>query len=125
MRRNYPKLSTITQADAVGLLTVGSAANPSPKLLAGEEGTKQLVAVKQEGEKGLAAYFEQEKGAAVLGENGMPPLPPTFGKKPEVRYEVGPTSYGEKYVTSHLHWHWMISLTAVTAIPAEVLSRGL
>ncbi|KIX04986.1 uncharacterized protein Z518_05858 [Rhinocladiella mackenziei CBS 650.93] len=97
MRRSYPKLSTVTQGDAVSLLTVGSAANPSPKLLAGEEGTKQLIAVKQEGEKGLAAYFESEKGTAVLGENGLPPMPVAFGKKPEVTYEVGPTSYGEDY----------------------------
>ena len=29
MRRSYPTLSTVTQGDAVGLLTVGSAANPS------------------------------------------------------------------------------------------------
>jgi len=97
MRRSYPKLSAVTQGDAVGLLTMGSAANPSPKLLAGEEGTKQLVAVKQEGQKGLAAYFESEKGAAVLNEDGLPPMPPPFGQKDLVKYEIGPTSYGEAY----------------------------
>ena len=59
-------LSTVTQGDAVGLLSLGSAAAPSPKLLAGEEGSKQLVAVKEQGQKGLAAYFEQEKGAAAV-----------------------------------------------------------
>lgn len=75
MRRNYPKLSTITQTDTVGLLTMGSAAKPSPKLLAGEEGQKQLVAVKEEGQKGLSAYFESEKGASVLSEGGLPPMP--------------------------------------------------
>lgn len=75
VRRNYPKLSAVTQGDTVGLLTVGSAATPSPKLLAGEEGQKQLVAVKEEGQKGLAAYFESSKGTAVLGEGGLPPMP--------------------------------------------------
>ncbi len=75
MRRNYPKLSSVTQTDTVGLLTMGSAAKPSPKLLAGEEGQKQLVAVKEEGQKGLSAYFESEKGAAVLSEGGLPPMP--------------------------------------------------
>jgi len=88
MRRSYPKLSTITQSDAVGLLTVGSAANPSPKLLAGEEGNKQLVAVKQEGQKGLSAYFESEKAASVLAEDGQPPMPVSFGKSNLVKYQV-------------------------------------
>ncbi|KAJ9636559.1 hypothetical protein H2204_005159 [Knufia peltigerae] len=97
VRRAYPTLSTVTQRDAVGLLTMGSAANPSPKLLAGEEGQKQLVAVKQEGEKGLAAYFESEKGTAVLGENGLPPMPAAFGRKSAVKYDLGPQSYEEKY----------------------------
>lgn len=43
----------------------------------GEAGQKQLVAAKQEGEKGLAAFFEKEKGVVgdVLGPGGMPPLP--------------------------------------------------
>ena len=54
---------------------MGSAAKPSPKLLAGAEGQKQLVAVKQEGQKGLANYFESQKGATVLGESGLPPMP--------------------------------------------------
>ena len=91
MRRNYPKLSSVSQQDAVGLLTVGSAANPSSKLLRGEEGTKQLVAVKEEGQKGLSAYFESNKGAAVLGEGGLPPLPVSSRSKqkgPE-KYELG------------------------------------
>ena len=100
MRRSYPTLSTVTQGDAVSLLSMGNAAAPSPKLLAGEEGSKQLVAAKEQGQKGLAAYFESEKGAAVLGENGQPPLPVAVrskGIKAE-KYELGPTSYGEEYV---------------------------
>lgn len=66
----------------MGLLSVGSVANPSPKLLAGAEGSKQLVAVKQEGEdKGLAAFFEQQKAVgSVLGEDGMPPFPTPQGR---------------------------------------------
>ena len=77
VRRSYPQASAVTQGDVVGLLSVGSAANPSQKLLAGTEGSKQLVAVKQEGEeKGLASFFEQHKAVgAVLGEGGMPPFP--------------------------------------------------
>jgi len=97
VRRAYPKLSTVTQRDAVGLLTMGSAANPSPKLLAGEEGQKQLVAVQQEGERGLATYFESEKATAVLGENGLPPMPVPVGQKSKVKYEIGPVSYDETY----------------------------
>lgn len=99
VRRAYPKLSTVTQGDAVGLLSIGSAAAPSPKLLAGEEGSKQLVAVKAQGQKGLAAYFEQEKGAAaVLGQDGLPPLPVAVRSKSikAEKYELGHTSYGEE-----------------------------
>ncbi len=61
---------------------MGSAANPSQKLLAGIEGSKQLVAVKQEGEeKGLAAFFEEQKAVgSVLGEDGMPPFPVPRGR---------------------------------------------
>jgi hypothetical protein len=98
VRRAYPKSSTVTQGDVVGLLTLGSAANPSPKLLTGEEGSKQLVAVKQEGQKGLSAYFEAEKAAAVLGEGGLPPSPVTVGIKKEKKYVEAPTSYGDAYV---------------------------
>ena len=75
VRRNYPRLSSVTQQDTVGLLTVGSAAKPSPKLLPGEEGQKQLVALKEDGQKGLSTYFAGQKGTAVLGEGGLPPMP--------------------------------------------------
>ena len=76
VRRGYEKLSVISQGDVVGLLTVGSKAAPK-ELPRGEAGEKRLVAVKEEGEKGLAEYFEREKGGvlAVLGEGGMPPMP--------------------------------------------------
>ena len=87
-RRSYPKLSAVTQGDAVALLTVGNAANPSPKLLTGEEGTKQLVTVKEEGEKGLATYFEKEKGTAVLGEGGMPPMPVAYRNPDATKYNL-------------------------------------
>ncbi|KAI9814966.1 MAG: hypothetical protein M1832_005605 [Thelocarpon impressellum] len=94
-RRSYPKLSTITQADVVGLLTVGSKATPKEGVtLIGEAGAKQLVQVKQEGEeKGLANLFEKsgKNLAGVLGPDGMPPLPsglsPIQGGK---RYEMTP-----------------------------------
>lgn len=78
MRRSYPKLSVVKQPDVVGLLSVGSAAAPKEDVLQiGEAGSKQLVAVKEEGEKGLSAFFEKNKGVSsgVLGAGGMPPLP--------------------------------------------------
>ncbi|KAI1808052.1 21 kDa subunit of NADH dehydrogenase [Daldinia bambusicola] len=76
-RRAYPKLSFVTQGDAVALLTVGSAAAPKQELI-GEAGEKQLVAAREEGKTGgLAAYFEKSKDVAkeTLFVNGLPPLP--------------------------------------------------
>lgn len=100
VRRAYPRLSSVNQSEAVGLLTVGSAANPSPKLLAGEEGQKQLVLVKEEGSKGLSHYFETEKATSVLGEGGLPPMPVATRSKINTaqKYEVGNfQSYDDKY----------------------------
>ncbi|RMZ27011.1 hypothetical protein D0859_08922 [Hortaea werneckii] len=79
VRRSYPKLSVVKQPDVVGLLTVGSAAAPKDTLQIGDAGNKQMVTVKEEGEKGLAQFFEKEKSAfkGVLGPNGMPPMPPS------------------------------------------------
>ena len=82
VRRNYPRLSVVNQADVAGLLTVGSAAAPKEDvLLTGDAGTKQLVEIKEGGEeKGLSAVFANtEIGKSVLGENGMPPLPAALG----------------------------------------------
>lgn len=76
-RRSYPILSTITQGDAVGLLSVGSEAAPKKELI-GEAGSKELLAVKEEGETGLANYFNKggkQSVLAALGNNGLPPLP--------------------------------------------------
>ena len=68
---------------------MGNKTNPSPKLLTGDEGSKQLVAVKNEGEKGLSAYFEGQKGMSkVLSADGMPPLPVTFGRVKAKDYKV-------------------------------------
>ncbi|KAF2833811.1 21 kDa subunit of NADH dehydrogenase [Ophiobolus disseminans] len=79
VRRRYPRLSTITQADAVALLEVGSAAAPKQELI-GEAGTRSLVAAQEEGTKGLAVAFERNAGLAkdILGPGGMPPLPPAL-----------------------------------------------
>lgn len=90
------------QPDVVALLTVGSAAAPKDDVLQlGEAGNKQLVSVKQEGEKGLAQFFAKEKGASksVLGPNGLPPLPASRHLKGK-RYEMVPDeeqTYGERY----------------------------
>ena len=82
----------MNQADVVGLLSVGSKANPREDVLQiGEAGAKQLVQVKQEGEeRGLAALFEKDKKSvgSVLGPTGMPPLPTALGPKREARQYV-------------------------------------
>ncbi|KAB8076316.1 hypothetical protein BDV29DRAFT_170320 [Aspergillus leporis] len=79
VRRSYPRLSTVNQADAVGLLSVGSQAAPKDNVLQiGEAGEKQLVSVKQQGEeRGLAGLFEKDKKGiqGVLNTNGLPPKP--------------------------------------------------
>jgi hypothetical protein len=78
VRRSYPKLSVVSQADVVGLLTVGTKAAPKEDALpVGDAGHKQLAVVKEEGEKGLSAFFQKDNSAfkSVLGENGLPPLP--------------------------------------------------
>lgn len=79
VRRNYPRLSVVNQADVVGLLTVGSSAAPKENVLKiGEAGTKQLIEIKSQGEdRGLAALFETDKKGVqgVLSANGLPPMP--------------------------------------------------
>jgi hypothetical protein len=111
VRRNYPQLSTVRQADAVSLLTVGSQAAPKDDVLKiGEAGEQQLVAVKEQGEeRGLAALFEQDKKSiqGVLGANGLPPLPcniNTASKATQSKYELGTENgYPEKYVPPTAH----------------------
>lgn len=105
VRRSYPKLSVVRQPDVVALLSVGSAAKPKEdKLQIGEAGKKQLVALKEEGEKGLSAFFEKEKSMAqgVLGPNGMPPLPARYGTTASApKYVLDSDegqAYGPKYV---------------------------
>ncbi|OOF97708.1 hypothetical protein ASPCADRAFT_204981 [Aspergillus carbonarius ITEM 5010] len=92
VRRNYPRLSAVNQADAVGLLSVGSQAAPRDDVLQiGEAGEKQLVSVKQQGEeRGLAALFEKDKNGIkeVLGANGLPPLPCNLNPS-GTKYELG------------------------------------
>ena len=94
VRRNYPRLSVVNQADVVGLLSVGSKANPKENILQiGDAGAKQLVQVKQEGEeKGLAAFFEKDKknSVGIFGADGLPPLPSGMSR-------VSPQG-GRKYV---------------------------
>ncbi|KAF2204219.1 NADH dehydrogenase 29/21K chain precursor [Delitschia confertaspora ATCC 74209] len=95
VRRRYPQLSTVTQGDAVALLTVGSMATPKGELV-GEEGQKALVSAHEEGSKGLAPLFEREKGAVadVLGPGGMPPMP--VGAQKRYLLEEDQT-YGDGY----------------------------
>lgn len=69
----------VKQADVVGLLSVGSKANPKEDVLQiGDAGAKQMVQVKQEGEqRGLSAFFEKDKNvtAGIFGPDGLPPFP--------------------------------------------------
>nr|POE52190.1 nadh-ubiquinone oxidoreductase 21.3 kda subunit [Quercus suber] len=79
VRRAYPKLSVVKQADVVALLTVGSVANPKEDVLQiGDAGEKQLVQIKEEGDKGLSVFLEKEKDSfkGLLADGGMPPRPP-------------------------------------------------
>jgi hypothetical protein len=76
-RRSYPVLSFVTQGDVVGLLEVGSKSSPKKELI-GEAGSNALVEVKKEGEMGLSSYLKKsgkEGTLAVLGKDGLPPLP--------------------------------------------------
>ncbi|KAI9697544.1 MAG: hypothetical protein M1820_007743 [Bogoriella megaspora] len=103
VRRQYPRKSIVNQGDIVGLLTVGSKATPNEEVLKiGDAGQKQLVEVKEEGEKGLANFLTRDEGkksvANILGPGGMPPLPSGLssiqgGKKYEMLKEQ---SYGTK-----------------------------
>ncbi|TDZ14201.1 NADH-ubiquinone oxidoreductase 21.3 kDa subunit [Colletotrichum orbiculare MAFF 240422] len=107
-RRNYPALSVVNQADVVGLLSVGSAANPKVELI-GEVGAQQLVAVKEEAAAtGIAPYLEKNAAKAVEASkeaffvNGLPPTPAgtdlSTGKWDVYKYKINKDqTYGESY----------------------------
>ncbi|KAI9717481.1 MAG: hypothetical protein M1828_007181 [Chrysothrix sp. TS-e1954] len=83
VRRSYPKLSVVNQADVVGLLSVGNASAPKEDVLQiGDAGQKQLVEVKEEGKSGLPAFFKKESKSVggVLGPGGLPPMPFGLGQ---------------------------------------------
>ncbi|KAI1944519.1 hypothetical protein LOY97_005188 [Ophidiomyces ophidiicola] len=84
VRRNYAQSSVLTQADVVGLLSVGSKAEPNEQaLLPGDAGAQQLVELKKEGEeRGLSAFLASKQGGVsrVLGPNGLPPLPANLNR---------------------------------------------
>ena len=115
VRRRYPRLSTVTQADAVALLEVGSAAAPKQELI-GEAGSKSLIAAQEQGAKGLAVAFEKNSGLAkdVLGPGGMPPLPSGLhntGVSGHKRYDLEQDqSYGDGYATRQAYFQ-VIMLT--------------
>ncbi|PYH97748.1 NADH-ubiquinone oxidoreductase 21.3 kDa subunit [Aspergillus ellipticus CBS 707.79] len=93
VRRNYPRLSAVTQADAVSLLTVGSKATPKDEVLQiGKAGEKQIVSIKQQGEdRGLAGLFEKDKNGikGVLGANSLPPIPCNLNPSGTTQYQLG------------------------------------
>ena len=77
VRRSYPRLSVVSQADAVGLLTVGSRSAPKESVLQiGDAGTRQLAELREEGKtKGLSAFLQSSKPTDILSSSGLPPLP--------------------------------------------------
>ena len=77
IRRSYPRLSVIKQADVVGLLSVGSRSRPKDDVLQlGDAGPKQLVQMKKDGEeRGLSAYIAKHKASNILDAKGLPPFP--------------------------------------------------
>jgi hypothetical protein len=98
IRRSYPKLSTVTQADAVGLLSVGSAAVPKVELI-GEAGEKQLVAAKEEGSTlGLTKAMERAPQAMAkdVFVDGLPPLPSGQMQKAGGEWDVYPYKLTEE-----------------------------
>lgn len=110
VRRGYPQLSVVDQSQFAQLLTVGSAEAPKVDLI-GEAGEKQLVAVKQESETGLAKALEKTSDATKdLFVNGMPPLPSgqtlNSGKWDVHKYELEESSYGEGYVSPWTRYVW-------------------
>lgn len=101
VRRSYPRLSTVNQADAVALLTVGSQAAPKDDVLQiGEAGNKQLATVKEQGgERGLAAFFDKDKKGVqnALSTSGLPPMPCNLNASAS-KYELGHDhGYPDKY----------------------------
>ncbi|KAL9624950.1 MAG: hypothetical protein Q9160_000997 [Pyrenula sp. 1 TL-2023] len=117
VRRNYPQLSVVNQADVVGLLTVGSAATPKDEVLKlGDAGTKQLVEIRQDGEeRGLSNFFGTQKVESVLtpailegrdldkaiSQRQMPPMPTALGQNasatPYTQLEEEEQGYPDRY----------------------------
>lgn len=141
IRRSYPKLSVVNQSDVVGLLTVGSAAQPKDDVLKlGEAGSKQLVEVKEEGSRGLSTYFQSQKDKglsawkAVAGPDGLPPTPSSMHLKGKAYKLTEPEeqTYGGKYVYPSVVCEMETVLTWATAIRAgrsyrtiESMGRGV
>ncbi|KAL9101891.1 MAG: hypothetical protein Q9163_002886 [Psora crenata] len=99
VRRSYPKLSVVNQADVVGLLSVGSKAYPKDDILQrGDAGAKQLLQVEQQGKRmGLSAHFEKNKTANILGPEGLPPFPSGVSRtSPEGGRQYVMTEQGEE-----------------------------
>ncbi len=89
-RRAYPALSVVSQADAVALLSVGSAAKPRAELI-GEAGTKALVAAQEEGQDrwpGRIPREERSRGGEGSACGDWRPAPAAQWTEPSVR-EVG------------------------------------
>lgn len=109
VRRNYPRLSVVKQADVVGLLSIGSKVNPKEDTLQiGDAGTKQLMRVRQEGEEGgLSTLFIKDKKTieSIFGPRGLPPLPngmsrqSSEGRKGYILDDKRTEGYPEEYAT--------------------------
>ncbi|KAK6359531.1 hypothetical protein TWF696_000685 [Orbilia brochopaga] len=91
-RRGYPKLSVVTQADAAGMLLLGTAA--VPRVADGGVGEKQLVEVKSSGES-LVEVMRKVGNGGVLMKDGLPPVP---GRPVKWTQQTGAwAAYPDKY----------------------------
>jgi len=88
-RRGYARAAVVGQGELVQLLSVGNAKEGAKGELIGEAGELRLVKAKEEGEKGVAAYFREAGAEGVLGKDGLPPFPSAGGRGDQpIRYEM-------------------------------------
>lgn len=93
MRRSYPRVSLLNQADVVQLLSAGSeASHNDDKQQIGDTNSKHVVKVQDQGEgMGLSTLFSKKKEVSmgIFGSDGLPPFPTgmnTASPKGEKRY---------------------------------------
>jgi hypothetical protein len=98
-RRDYPRTLVYSQSYIAGLLSYGSVA--SPRIAAGEAGTKALAEVKSGQLELTTVLASSEVGKQVLARNGgFPPLPGTGKGRDQWRFklnEEASQAFGKEY----------------------------